>query len=71
MENLKEYYGKEKTFNRVLQNFIESVDINSGSEVLDDFSDEEMDRIMPVVKYYFKQGLINGIDFCLYLKDNK
>lgn len=48
MENLKEYYGKEKTFNRVLQNFIESADINSKSEVLDDFSDEEMDRIMPV-----------------------
>lgn len=71
MENLKEYYGKEKTFNRVLQNFIESADINSKSEVLDDFSDEEMDRIMPVAEYYFKQGLINGIDFCLYLKGNK
>lgn len=69
----KEYFSKEKTFDRAVQDFIE-IDINLNNKADDDilrtFEDDELDRLMPVINYYFRKGLLIGIEFCNFLKSN-
>lgn len=67
----KEYFSKEKTFDRAMQNLIE-IDINlnnkADNDILRTFEDDELDRLMPVINHYFRKGLLVGIEFCNFLK---
>lgn len=64
------YFDNEVVFKKIIQqliNFVDDSDALSTNSIFNSLSEEDIEKIEPIIKFYFEKGFCIGLDFYKFL----